>query len=188
MLFVCRTNLRVGMDAMKISMFRQPSKLALLSVATFYVACWFLPIFDDKIGFEGAKFAHEEFVKLLTEEDSDPAFNNPFGVFFISIGWLANELFVLGAVLLFRWPRISVQVFGFSLGIMISWQIAFLNEPPLLIGYWMWVISGAGAFYLAADQLANKMQVGVITILKDWFTLAFVLIPVLNAVFAVNFE
>jgi hypothetical protein len=43
------------------------AKLAWAAALALYAACWVLPILEDAIGLDGARFAHEEFWKLLTE-------------------------------------------------------------------------------------------------------------------------
>lgn len=157
------------------------ANLAWLVVAALYVACWFLPIHGGYIGFDGAELAHKEIWKLLTEGTDFDAMEDVFQAVFISIGWLANELFVLGLVTMWKWPHIAVRLFAISLGIMISWQIAFPKEFPFLVGYWFWIVSGATALGLVAARLTNIMQTRFRVVLTDRITLALFLVPTLNA-------
>lgn len=167
--------------------------MAWLVVVALYVSCWFLPIHDGHInidiGYDGAEFAHKEFWRLLTGEtnlETGGPFPNRylgevFGAVFISIGWLANELFVAGVVALWKWPHIAVRLFAFSLGVMISWQVAFPEEFPFLVGYWFWVVAGGIALWLTAIRLADARQTNIHAVLSDRITLALLLVPVLNA-------
>jgi hypothetical protein len=98
------------------------AKLAWAAALALYAACWVLPILEDAIGLDGARFAHEEFWKLLTEGRSIDSLGDVFVAVFIAVGWLANELFLLGVVTLSRWPRVAVRSLAFSLSIMISWH------------------------------------------------------------------
>ena len=172
-----------------------------------YGACWVLPIIGDgshgryeagfpcsalpistvthgpHIGYDGACLAHELFWGLITEgRDPIGSVTDVLYVLFVSIGWLANELFVLGLVAaLLKWPRAAVLAFAGSLGIMISWQLAFLEDFPLLVGYWSWVGAGALALWLAAARLAQETRRGTGAVLAEPATLAVFLVPVLNA-------
>ena len=155
--------------------------LAWLVVGVLYASCWFLPIQGNDIGFDGAEFAHKEFWKLLTEGPGIDTLGDVFGAVFISIGWLANELFVLGLVTLWKWPHLAVRLFALSLGIMISWQIVFLKEFPLLVGYWFWIASGTAALGLAAARLTDSAQTNIRAVPGGRITLALFLAPALNA-------
>ncbi len=150
-----------------------------------YGACWVLPILDKKIGFDGARFAHEAFWELVTEGRSIDSIAQVFGVVFTAIGWLANELFLLGLATLLKWRRLAVRSFAFSLGIMISWQVAYLGDFPFLIGYWFWVGAGAIALWLAASRLAREKRCGVGAVIAEPTALALLLVPILNAVIGV---
>ncbi len=150
-----------------------------------YGACWVLPILEDAIGFDGARVAHEEFWTLVTEGRSIDSIAEVFWVVFFAIGWLANELFLLGLATLQKWPRLAVRSFAFSLGIMISWQIAVWRDFPLLIGYWFWVGAGAIALWLAASRFAREKRLGVGAAIAEPTTLALLLVPILNVVIAV---
>ena len=164
---------------------RRDVKLAWALALVLYGFCWLLPIIaadKDAVGFDGARIAHEEFWELITEGRSIDAVSDVFGIIFFAIGWLANELFVLGVATSLRWPRIALWSFAFSLGIMISWQIALQKEFPLLIGYWFWVAAGAIALGLAATRVARETRHGVGAVLAEPMTLALLLVPILNAV------
>ncbi len=155
-----------------------------------YGACWVLPILDKGkagfyIGFDGARLAHEEFWTLVTGGRSIDSIVEVFGVVFTAIGWLANELFLLGLATLLKWPRLAVRSFAFSLGIMVSWQVAFWRDFPLLIGYWFWVGAGAIALWLAASRFAREKRRGVGAVIAEPTTLALLLVPILNVVIAV---
>jgi hypothetical protein len=150
-----------------------------------YAACWVLPILNDGTGFDGARIAHVLIWRLLTEGRSVGSAGDAFVVIFIAIGWLANELFVLGAVTLSRWPRGAVRLFALSLGIMISWQIAFAEEFPLLVGYWSWVAAGAIMLWLAAERAVLETGRGLGPIFAEPITLALLLGPNLNAALVV---
>lgn len=166
---------------MKIKISGRDVNLAWLVVAALYVSCWFLPIVLNEIGYYGAELAHKEFWRLLSGEIAIDNLGDFFEAFFISIGWLANELFVAGVVALWKWPHIAVRLFAFSLGIMISWQFAFPKDFPFLVGYWFWVVAGGMALWLAAARLADARQTNIGAILTDRITLALLLLPVLNA-------
>ncbi len=163
-------------------------KLAWAAALVLYGSCWLLPITGDSIGFDGARFAHEEFWELITQGPSIDSVGGVFGVIFFAIGWLANEVFVLGVVTYLRWPRIAVRSFAFSLGIMISWQIAFLDEFPLLVGYWFWVAAGAIMLWLAATRLAREKRRGVGAVLAEAMAMVLLLVPILNAAIGVTFS
>jgi hypothetical protein len=130
-------------------------KFAWLVSMALYALCWVLPILDEYIGYEGARLAHREFWKFLAEGRSVDTFSALFEIIFISVGWLANELYLLGLVAFLFQRRIAVRLFALALGIMISWHLAFLDEFPLLVGYWFWVLAGGIAFYLAALRRAE---------------------------------
>ena len=149
------------MDTIAKTISRQPADLAWAVALVLYAACWVLPIFEELIGFHGALIAHEGFWKLITEQKSIDSVSDVFEAIFFAVGWLANELFLLGLVTLRKWPRVSVSLFAFSLGIMISWQIAYPPTIPLLIGYWFWVAAGSIALWLAASRLARETTRGV---------------------------
>ena len=136
---------------------------------------------DDYVGYEGARLAHKEFWKLLTEGHSIDAFGAIFEMIFISVGWLANELYLIGLVAFLFQRRIAVRLFALAFSIMISWHLAFLDEFPLLIGYWFWVLAGGIAFYLAASRRAEDIGVPAVKIIMEPVTLALLLFPVLNA-------
>jgi hypothetical protein len=159
-------------------------KLAWAAALALYAACWVLPILKEAIGFDGARFAHEEFWRLLTEGRAIKSAGDVFAVVFFAVGWLANELFLLGLATLSKWPRVAVRCLAFSLSIMISWQIAFVEEFPLLIGYWFWVAAGAIMLWLAADRAARETRRGLGAVLAEPVTLALLLAPTLNAVMA----
>lgn len=189
-------------------------KLAWVVALLLYGACWVLPIIGDgsqgryeagfpcsalpissvgdgpHIGYDGACIAHEMFWDLITE-GGDPvgSVTDVLFVFFVSIGWLANELFVLGLVAaLLKWPRPAVLAFAGALGVMISWQLAFIEEFPLLVGYWSWVGAGVIALWLAAARLARETKRGMGAVLAEPATLAVFLVPILNAAVAATFD
>ncbi|MEE8059351.1 MAG: hypothetical protein V3T17_16165 [Pseudomonadales bacterium] len=144
-----------------------------------YASCWFLPIIDGHVGFDGAREAHVAFWKLLKGEYTVDSPTKIFEIIFISIGWLANELFVLGIVLLRMRPVFAVRCIAFSLGIMISWQVA-MDEFPLLIGYWFWVVSGAIMLYFVANTLSHESGRAIKAIIVEPVTLSLLLFPVAN--------
>lgn len=152
-----------------------------------YVACWFLPILNGDnpaIGYDGAAFAHEMFFELLAGKISNPiSASTPFLVIFASIGWMANELLILGIIILWKWPRIAVRAIAFSLGIMISWQVFILISFPLLIGYWLWVAAGAIAVWLSAERLARLSESSVFGVLTGRGNLSLVAFPIVNSAF-----
>jgi hypothetical protein len=155
-----------------------------------YGACWVLPILVKEktgfyIGFDGARVAHEQFWDLLTRGPSIDSIAKVFETVFSAIGWLANELFVLGVATVRKWPGVAVRLLAFSLGIMVSWQIAFLDHFPLLMGYWFWVGAGALALWLAASRLAHEKGRGVGTVIAEPATLVLLLIPIVNAAIGV---
>lgn len=159
-------------------------RIALMWVValTFYAACWFLPIMDSHVGYQGALIAHVIALRLF--EDVASRFEEPvalFGVVFYAIGWMANELFVLGVVTVPKWPRFAVRSLAFSLGIMISWQALYAGAFPLLIGYWLWVAAGVMVLWLSAERLARQMESSVLSVLTDKVALALLLFPILNA-------
>ena len=175
------------MSVVKIKISGRDVNLAWLVVVALYVSCWFLPIHiahNVQIGYDGAEFAHKEFWKLLSGKTAINTLGDVFGAIFVSLGWLANELFVLGLVALWKWPHIAVRLFAFSLAIMISWQLALPKEFPFLVGYWVWIVSGAMALGLAAADLAEARQSNIGAVLSDRITLALLLVPIINAALA----
>ncbi len=176
------------MGVTKETTVRRDVKLAWALALVLYGFCWLLPIMSQYestkpyVGFDGARVAHEEFWNLITKGRSIDSASDVVEVIFFAIGWLSNELFVLGAATFLRRPRIALRSFAFSLGIMISWQIGFWKEFPLLIGYWYWVAAGAIALWLAATRMARETRHGVGAVLAEPTTLALLLVPILNAV------
>ena len=160
------------------------AKLAWAAALALYGACWLLPIGPDIVGFDGARFAHEEAWKLITEGRAIVTVGDVLGAAFTAIGWLANELFVLGVALLPRRPRFAVRSLAFGLGIMVSWQVAFADEFPLLVGYWFWVAAGAIVLWLAAVRLGRETGRGRGAVLSDPAALALLIVPILNAAIA----
>ncbi len=117
-------------------------------------------------------------------ENPPPIVDHPATLFltvFYAIGWMANELFVLGIVTVWKWPRFAVRSLAFSLGIMIAWQVGFAAAFPLLIGYWLWVASGAITLWLSAERLALQKESVVLSVFTDKVTLALLLFPIVNA-------
>lgn len=163
---------------------RMKEKLAWAAVLALYGSCWLLPIFQDGVGYDGAALAHTQFWRLITEGQAIYGVGDVFAVIFQAIGWLANELFVLGLAICRRWPRAAVRGFAFSLGIMLSWQAVIPEEFPFLIGYWFWVAAGALALGLAAHRLARTTRRGLGATLAEPVTLALLLAPVVNAALA----
>jgi hypothetical protein len=154
-----------------------------------YAACWFLPIIDSDVGYQGAGLAHIMFVSLF--ENPPPIVDQPvtlFATVFYAIGWMANELFVLGIVTVWKWPRFAVRSLAFSLGIMIAWQIGFAAAFPLLIGYWLWVAAGTITLWLSAERLARQKESVVLSVFKDKVTLALLLVPIVNAAAGVTLD
>ena len=155
----------------------------------FYAACWFLPIMDSDVGYQGAKLAHIMFIGLF--ENPPPIVDQPVTLFitvFYAIGWMANELFVLGLVTVRRWPRFAVRSLAFSLGIMIAWQVGFAEAFPLLIGYWLWVVSGTMILWLSAYRLARQKDSAVLSVFADKVTLVLLLFPIVNAAAGVTLD
>jgi hypothetical protein len=155
----------------------------------FYAACWFLPIIDSDVGYQGAEFAHIMFIGLF--ENPPSIVDQPVTLFitvFYAIGWMANELFVLGLVTVWRWPRFAVRSLGFSLGIMIAWQVGFADAFPLLIGYWLWVAAGSITLWLSAERLARQKESIVLSVFADKPTLALLLFPIVNAAAGVSLD
>ena len=147
-----------------------------------YSACWFLPIIGRDVGYQGAGQAHIMFIGLF--ENPPPIVDHPATLFltvFYAIGWMANELFVLGIVTVWKWPRFAVRSLAFSLGIMIAWQVGFAAAFPLLIGYWLWVASGAITLWLSAERLALQKECVILSVFTDKVTLALLLFPIVNA-------
>jgi hypothetical protein len=163
------------------------SKLLWTIVFVAYAACWFLPIMADGnnryIGYDGAVFAHEQFWKALGKGFREA--DSVFAGIFVSVGWLANELFLLALATFKRWPLASVRLAAASLGIMLSWQIAFYEEFPLLIGYWLWIIAGALLLLLASRNAAGRGGARHYTDLLVWLML---IVPNANAVAASVWE
>lgn len=143
--------------------------------------CWLAPAhyLDDSVilGYRAAEIAHLLFFDLFSR--SSPL---DFKTLFISIGWMANEAFVVGCVLARRRSRLAHRCFAFSFGIMIGWQIAFLRWPLFAIGYWVWVIAGAMALWLSARRWADTMGRSTASILADKVTMSLVALPIVCAV------
>jgi len=162
---------------------RQHRSALMWAVAlTFYAACWFLPIIDSDVGYDGAALAHLLFLDLF--EDFASRFEEPadlFGVVFYATGWMGNELFVLGVFTVRKWPRFAVRSLAFSLGIMISWQTLYAGAFPFLIGYWLWVAAGVMVLWLSAERLARQTESSVLSVLTDKVALALLLFPIFNA-------
>lgn len=169
------------MDATQQKGFWTGDRIAFTAALALYSLCWVLPIVDDFIGFDGAREAHTAFWRLLTGSGSIESTGKFFEAIFISIGWLANELFVLGLVALRKWPLLAVRCFAFSLGIMVSWQIAFPGEFPLLIGYWFWVAAGATMLYFAANTLSRETGRPLKAIVIEPVILMLIVVPIANA-------
>ena len=154
---------------------------------TLYAACWFLPILEQSsgrfVGYEGAKIAHLMFVELVEKifASKPRGLPNVFFVVFATIGWMANELFVLGVCTVWIWPGIAIRFLAFSLGIMVSWQVYYAGEFPLLIGYWLWVAAGLIVLWLSAGRLAYRTKSSVLDVITNKITLSFLLFPILNA-------
>ena len=104
---------------------------------------------------------------------------------FITVGWPANEIFLIGVATVMTRPRLSVRLLAFAFGIMIAWQVAFVDAFPLAIGYWSWVAAGGLALWLAAARLARKSRGTARVIFADRPTLALLLAPSLIAAIGV---
>lgn len=151
-----------------------------------FIMCWWLPVLETQqgeilIGFDGAQLAHQEFWKLITEGRTVNSVADIIAIVFLSIGWLANELFLLSLVVLRKWPRVAVRFFAFTLGVMVSWQIAFLEEFPLGIGYWAWVASGAIMLGVATGRAKQGTESPRTGFLGEPITVGLLIIPLLNA-------
>ena len=154
-----------------------------------YAACWFLPIIGRDVGYQGARQAHIMFIGLF--ENPPPIVDQPATLFltvFYAIGWMANELFVLGIVTVWKWPRFAVRSLAFSLGIMIAWQVGFAAAFPLLIGYWLWVAAGTITLWLSAERLARQKESVVLSVFTDKVTLTLLLFPIVNAAAGVTLD
>ena len=152
-----------------------------------YVSCWFLPIYQDLLGYHGARLAHERFLELFV----DFAFERPADLFVavsFVIGWMANELFILGIITVWKWPRIAVPSLAFSLGVMASWQVMVAGAFPLLIGYWLWVAAGVITLWLSAERLARQKGSGVLSVLVEKMTLSLLAFPIVNAAASVALD
>jgi len=160
------------------------SKIAWGAAIALYAACWFLPILDNSVGYDGARVAHQEFWKLLTEGRAIDSIGVIFQIIFFSIGWLVNELFLIGLVVFRARPRLSVRLFAFSLGIMLSWQLALPGSFPLLVGYWFWVAAGVIALSLSAVRVADEFGRKPGTALTEPVSLVLLLFPIANAAVA----
>jgi hypothetical protein len=154
-----------------------------------YAACWFLPIIGRYVGYQGAREAHIMFIGLF--QNPPPIVDQPVKLFetvFHAIGWMANELFVLGIVTVWKWPRFAVRSLAFSLGIMIAWQVGFAGAFPLLIGYWLWVAAGTITLWLSAERFARQKESVVLSVFTDKVTLALLLFPIVNAATGVTLD
>jgi hypothetical protein len=160
-------------------------KFGWLASLAFFAICWFLPILDKNIGYDGAELAHKEFWRLLSEGRSIKTPREFFEFLFIAIGWLANEFYVIGMVTVFAWPKLAIRLFAFALGIMISWHIPFLEKFPLLIGYWFWVAAGGLALWLTALRVAEESGRSITRVLTEPVGAALFLFPVIVASTAV---
>lgn len=170
------------MDGMEKTGFWRAENAPLFAAIALYASCWFLPILDEHIGFDGAREAHTAFWKLLAGEYSVDSSVKIFEIIFISLGWLANEIFVLGVFVHRLKPALSVRCIAISLGVMVSWQIYFLEKFPLLIGYWFWVAAGLIMLYFSVKLLARETNGTVKAIIIEPVTLSLLLIPIINAV------
>ncbi len=166
-----------------------PVKLAWAVAIVLFAACWFLPIIEAGgkrnilLGYEGARFAHEKFWELLSGGSDTP--KGLFGIAFVAIGWLANEMFIAGLLAVAKWPRAGLRIFALALGIMLSWQVGFYENFPLLVGYWAWCAAGAIALGLAAHRLGHLSGRSAGAALADPVALALLIVPVLNAALGV---
>lgn len=162
-----------------------PFKIGWIIALALFAACWFLPILADGsktyIGYDGAKFAHTSFWDLITGRKNEKLFVTSF----IAIGWTANEAFLAGLLAVLKWPRAAQRFFFFSLGVMISWQILFYKEFPLLIGYWMWCGAGLLGCWLITHRLAQSSGRTVTFNLMDRMALSLFAIPLVNALVGV---
>ena len=167
-------------------------RLAWALALVMYGFCWWLPIASHEtttyVGFDGARMAHEDFWELITKGQSINSASDVMGVIFTAIGWLANELFVLGVGTFLRWPRIALRSFAFSLGIMISWQIVFSDLYPLYIGYWYWVAAGTIMLGLSANRVAQGTGSRMRGVLAERTTLALLILPILNAAVGIGLD
>lgn len=165
---------------------RGPSTFFWIIAICLFTASWFLPILKSEgsnyIGYDGAEFAHLGLWDILTNPKED---RNLSGVLFVLLGWPANELFVLGALTVRRWPRQAVRAFALSLGIMLSWQILAHNNFPLLIGYWFWVFAGAITLSLSAIRQSSQVDCSLGRALLEPVAVTLFLIPVVNVTLGV---
>lgn len=167
---------------------RTGERMAWFVVLALYGACWFLPILRDAVGFNGAHFAHASFWELVSGKTAIDSGNDILRALFITVGWPANELFVIGVAMVVKRSRLSVRLLAFAFGIMISWQVAFVDAFPLAIGYWSWVAAGGLALWLAAARLARKPRGAARVFFADRPALALLLAPNLIAAITVAVE
>lgn len=172
------------MDVAPSKIFSKGETLAFMVGLAFYASCWVLPIIDSYVGFDGFVEAHKAFWRLLTQDGASDSAATVLEVFFISMGWLANELFVVALVAFLKWPLFSLRCMAFSLGIMASWQIALAQEFPLLIGYWLWVAAAAIMLVLFARRLSARSGRDLSSIIADPVTLTLLVVPLANAALA----
>lgn len=161
------------------------ARLGWVAALVLYAACWFLPVLRDAVGFDAARFAHESFWELLSGKVAVGSANRFLRAVFITVGWPANEIFLIGVATVMTRPRLSVRLLAFAFGIMIAWQVAFIDAFPLAIGYWSWVAAGAIALWLVADQRARERRCAARTILTERPNLALLLTPSLIAAIGV---
>lgn len=147
-----------------------------------YAACWFLPIIvegDERfLGYQGARFAHSSAWELIAQGETIESAGDVLAVLFRSIGWLANELFLLALLVLRTRPAAAVRLLAAALGIMLAWQLVFIENFPLLVGYWAWVAAGALALWLAAARLAESGARSVGALLSERPTIALFAAPI----------
>ncbi len=148
---------------------------------------WFLPIADEFTGLDGVRWVHEGAWEMIERDHSVDTVGDVLGVIFRAIGWPFQELFILGIAILLWRPRTAVRLFAFSLGILISWQIAIWGNL-FEIGYWFWVMSFAIALWLAATDMARETIRGAVINLAKPIPLALLLGPSLIAVLGIISE
>jgi hypothetical protein len=162
----------------------QPRKILWTFSVGLFAACWLLPILDDNVGYDGAYLAHRTAWKLITQGHELSGVGDLFEIVFIAIGWLANEFYVIGLALVLFSRRGAVRYFAFAVGIMVSWQLGFINEFPLLIGYWVWVAAGGIALWLSASTEVTEKMTSTVKVLTDPPTTALLLFPILISIAA----
>jgi hypothetical protein len=138
-----------------------------------HVAGWFLPIPIVGAGYEAVVIAHKQFADLLQ------GFPGDADIIFFASGALVTELFLLGVITVWKWPKFALRTFALSLGSTLSWQVMFIDINLFGSVYLSWLLAAAMASGLAAERLAHEKGVGIRTVLTDKIALALLLFPII---------